>query len=148
MGEYVSDFGVVRYVGRGEGRDEKYDASAMPALGPTNGIEVVVDENGPLPNVGTGYGNGQAKIPAGSVVIADSFLFVEKKGSAAGISLSLVKADGSDPQVVLTETTPSADGAIINFSGVGIGVGYAEDRYLKVSGTTTGLKAKAVISFM
>lgn len=148
MGEYISDFGIVRYVGRGEGRDEKYDASAMPALGPTNGIEVVVDENGPVPNKGTGYGNGQAKIPAGSVVIADSFLYVEKAGSAAGITLNLVKKDGTDPLLVLSETTPSGDGAIVNFSGAGIGVGLAEDRYLKVGGTLTGLKAKAVISFM
>lgn len=148
MGGYVSDFGITRYVGRGEGRDTKYDASAKPALGTTNGIEVVVDENGPVPNKGTGYGNGQAKIPAGSVVIADSYLFVEKKGSAANVALSLVKADGTDPKVVLTATTPDGDGAIINLSGAGIGVGYAEDRYLKVSGTTTGLKAKAVISFM
>lgn len=145
---YIDSFGMIHYLGAGSGRDELYDASAMPALGPTNGIEVVVDEKGPTPNVGTGYGNGQACIPAGSVVIADSFLYVEKKGSAAAVSLDLVKKDGTDPLAVLVEYTPTADGDIQNFSGAGIGVALKEDRYIKVSGTTTGLKAKAIISFM
>ena len=48
MGEYISSFGVTRTVGRGEGRDELYDASAKPALGAHNVIEVVVDEKGPV----------------------------------------------------------------------------------------------------
>lgn len=145
---YVDSFGMIHKLGVGSGRDELYDASAKPALGTTNGIEVIVDEKGPTPNVGTSYGNGQACIPAGSVVIADSFLFVDKKGSAANVVLELVKKDGTDPLVVLTSYTPEADGDIQNFSGAGIGQALKEDRYLKVSGTTTGLKARALISFM
>ena len=48
--EYLSSFGVVRQYGRGEGRDELYEASAKPALGAHNCIEVVVDSKGPTPN--------------------------------------------------------------------------------------------------
>ena len=48
--EYLSSFGVVRQYGRGEGRDELYEASAKPALGARNCIEVVVDSKGPTPN--------------------------------------------------------------------------------------------------
>ena len=146
MGEYVSDFGITRYVGRGEGRDTKYDASAKPALGTENGIEVVVDENGPLPNKGTGYGNGQAKIPAGSF-IKDAVLFVEKAGSASGVTLSIVKKDGSDAVALLAATTPT-DNSTVVCAGAAISKSYAQDRYIKVGGTVTGLKAKLVVTFM
>jgi len=146
MGSYVSDFGVVRYVGRGEGFDEKYDASALPALGGLNFIEVTLGENCPVPNVGTGYGNGQAKVPAGSL-IGRSVLFVEKKGSASGIKVSLVKKDGSDAQDMIASTTPDADGVAYNANLLN-GTLVSEDRYVKISGTTTGLKGKLVIEFV
>lgn len=146
MGEYISDFGIVRYVGRGEGIDEKYDASAKPALGTENGIEVVVNENGPLPNKGTGYGNGQAKIPAGSL-IKDAVLFVEEAGSADDVTLSIVKKDGSDAVALLGATDPTDNSTVI-CAGTAIGKSYAQDRYIKVGGTVTGLKAKLVVTFM
>lgn len=146
MGEYVSDFGVVRYVGRGEGRDEKYDASAMPAEGTTNGIEVVVNENGPVPNKGTGYGNGQAKIPAGAV-IGRSVLLVDKKGSAASIVLQLVKVDGTDAQAMNDAYTPLADGEVLNANELN-GVRIAEDRFVKATGTLTGFEGKLIIEYV
>lgn len=146
MGEYISDFGIVRYVGRGEGRDEKYDASAMPAEGTTNGIEVVVNANGPVPNKGTGYGNGQAKIPAGAV-IGRSVLLTNKKGSAASIVLQLVKVDGSDAQAMNDAYTPSADGEVLNANELN-GVRIAEDRFVKATGTLTGFEGKLIIEYV
>jgi len=146
MGEYVSDFGVVRYVGRGEGRDEKYDASAMPAEGTTNGIEVVVNENGPVPNKGSGYGNGQAKIPAGAV-IGRSVLLADKKGSAASIVLQLVKVDGTDAQAMNDAYTPLADGEVLNANKLN-GVRIAEDRFVKATGTLTGFEGKLIIEYV
>lgn len=146
MGEYVSDFGITRYVGRGEGRDEKYDASAMPAEGTTNGIEVIVNANGPVPNKGTGYGNGQAKIPAGAV-IGRSVLLTNKKGSAASIVLQLVKVDGSDAQAMNDAYTPSADGEVLNANELN-GVRIAEDRYVKATGTLTGFEGKLIIEYV
>jgi len=146
MGEYISDFGIVRYVGRGEGRDEKYDASAMPAEGTTNGIEVIVNANGPVPNKGTGYGNGQAKIPAGAV-IGRSVLLTNKKGSAASIVLQLVKVDGSDAQAMNDAYTPVADGEVLNANELN-GVRIAEDRFVKATGTLTGFEGKLIIEYV
>lgn len=147
MSEYVGSFGVTRYVGAGEGRDVKYDSSAKPAEGMHNFIEVVVDENGPAANVGTGFGNGQAYIPAGAVVTA-AYLLTEVKGSAANVTLSLVKKDGTDPKALLAAATPTGDNSVNAASGDVIGTRMAEDRYVISSGTKTGLKAKAVIEFI
>lgn len=147
MSEYVSTFGVTRYVGAGEGRDTKYDASAKPAEGMRNFIEVVVDENGPVANKGEGYGNGQACVPAGSV-ITDAYLLTEVKGSAAGVTLSLVKQDGSDAKALLAATTPTGDNSVNKAAGAVIGTRVAEDRYVVSGGTKTGLKAKLVIEFI
>lgn len=147
MSSWISDFGVVQYNGLGEGHDELYDASAKPSDGTFNHLEVVVNENGPVPNVGTGYGNGQACVPAGAV-IKSAVLVVEEAGSAASVTLSLVKQDGTDPVALLAATTPSGDGVAIAAAGTAVGKIYGEDRYVKVGGTTTGLKAKLVLTHM
>lgn len=147
MSEYVGSFGVTRYVGAGEGRDVKYDSSAKPAEGMRNFIEVVVDENGPVANVGTGFGNGQAYIPAGAVVTA-AYLLTEVKGSAANVTLSLVKKDGADAKALLAAATPTGDNSVNAAAGEAIGTRMAEDRYVVSGGTKTGLKAKAVIEFI
>ena len=145
MGEYVSDFGIIRHVGRGEGIDEKYNASAKPALGATNAIEVVVDGAAPQPNKGTGYGNGQAKLPAGAVIGRTVFL-VEEAGSADDVKLQLVKVDGTDAQDMMDAADPT-DGSVVNANKLN-GVRIAEDRYVKIAGTTTGLKGKAIIEYV
>ena len=146
MGEYTSSFGMIRKVGRGEARDAKYSATAKPALGMCNGIEVVVNADGPVPNVGTGYGNAQAKIPAGSV-IGRSVLLANTKGSASAIVLSLVKADGSDAQAMNDAFTPEGDGDVCNANKLN-GVRIAEDRYVKASGTLTGFEGLLKIEFV
>jgi len=146
MSSWISDFGVVQYNGLGEGRDEKYDAAAKPSDGTINHLEVVVDENGPLPNKGTGYGNGAAYVPAGAL-IKDATLIVEENGSADDVTLSLVKKDGSDSVTLLAATDP-ADGTAYVCAGTAIGKIYPEDRYLKVGGTVTGLKAKLILNHM
>ena len=147
MSSWISDFGVVQYNGLGEGRDEKYDAAAKPSDGTFNHIEVVVDENGPLPNKGEGYGNGAACVPAGAL-IKEAVLLVETKGSAASVKLDLVKKDGTDPIALLAATTPSGNDVAVTCAGTAIGKIYGEDRYVKVGGTTTGLKAKLVLTHM
>lgn len=147
MSEYVSKYGVTRYVGAGEGRDVKYDASAKPAEGMRNFIEVVVDENGPVANKGTGFGKGQACVPAGAVV-TDAYLLTESKGSAAGVTLSLVKADGTDGKALLAATTPAADNSVNKCAGAAVGTRMDVDRYVTSAGTKTGLKAKLVLEFI
>lgn len=144
---YVDSFGMTHYLGVGSGRDELYDASAKPAEGMTNFIEVIVDDKGPLPNEGTAYGRGQACLPKGAVVVSGKLL-VEKKGSAASVTLSLVKKDGSDAVALLASTTPSADNTVANCTGAAIGTRLAEDRYVKVGGTTTGLKALLKLEYI
>lgn len=148
MGEYNSTFGVSRYVGRGEGRDAKYDASAKPALGVSNFIEVTVDDNGPVANKGSGFGKGQAYIPAGAVVLKATLL-VEKKGSASGVAFGLVKADGSSSSALLASVTPSANNTVYTSDDeASIGTRLAEDRYVVSTGTRTGIKAKLLVEYI
>ena len=150
MGDYVDSFGLVRYVGRGEGVDKLYDASAKPAEGMYNSIEVKIDGEGIGPNVGTAYDRGQAVIPAGSV-LGRVVLFVEKKGEAANVELSLVKKDGSDfsTAIKLTASPLSLADATSyecnNAEGKQIPV---ENAYVKMGGTVTGLKGVLKIEFI
>ena len=150
MGDYVDSFGLVRYVGRGEGVDKLYDASAKPAEGMYNSIEVKIDGEGIGPNVGTAYDRGQAVIPAGSV-LGRVVLFVEKKGEAANVELSLVKKDGSDfsTAIKLTASPLSlADATSYECNkaeGKQIPV---ENAYVKMGGTVTGLKGVLKIEFI
>lgn len=150
MGDYVDSFGLVRYVGRGEGVDKLYDASAKPAEGMYNSIEVKINGEGIGPNVGTAYARGQAVIPAGSV-LGRVVLFVEEAGQAANVELSLVKKDGSvfSPAIKLTASPLSLANATSyecnNAEGKQIPV---ENAYVKMSGTVTGLKGVLKIEFI
>lgn len=147
MGNYIGSFGIERQLGRGEGRDEKYNASAKPALGLTKTVEVIVDENGPVANKGTGYGRDGAYIPAGAVVV-DAYLLTEVKGSAAGVAINLVKKDGSSAIALLGETTPTGDNSVDQAEGAALQTRLAEDRYFASTGTKTGLKAKLVVEYI
>lgn len=144
---YLSQFGVIRVYGRGEGRDELCDATAQPALGGTNVITVDVNENGPVENAITHFGRGAAKIPAGGTVVAGKLL-VDEKGSADDVELNLVDKDGTNAVALLAATTPSGDNVAIACEGAAIGQRFGSDKYVKVSGTTTGLKAKLVLEFI
>lgn len=147
MGEYVGSFGVARQVGAGEGRDVKYDVSAKPSLGATSALEVVVDEKGPVANVGTGFGKDGAFLPAGAVVV-DAYLLTEVKGDAAGVSVSLVKKDGTGAIELLGATTPAGDNAVDQAEGAALQTRLEEDRYFTSAGTKTGLKAKLVVEYI
>lgn len=147
MGEYVGTFGVTRQIGAGEGRDVKYDVTSKPALGMTKFLEVTVDEKGPVANVGAGFGKDAVAIPAGAVV-TDAYLLTAVKGSASGVSISLVKKDGSDAQELLGAATPAGDNAVNQADGAVLGTRLAEDRYFTSAGTKTGLKAKLVVEYV
>lgn len=147
MGEYVGTFGVTRQIGAGEGRDVKYDVTSKPALGMTKFLEVTVDENGPVANVGAGFGKDAVAIPAGAVV-TDAYLLTAVKGSASGVSISLVKKDGSDSKALLEAATPAGDNAVNQADGAVLGTRLAEDRYFTSAGTKTGLKAKLVVEYV
>lgn len=147
MGEYVSTFGVLRQYGRGEGFDAKYDAAAKPSLGAVKAIEVTVDENGPMPNVGDHYGRDAAYLPKGAVVI-DGSLLTEVAGSAAGVTLSLVKKDGTGAVELLGASTPAGDNSTNRCEGAAIGTRLSEDMYVKAGGTRTGMKAKVIIEYI
>lgn len=145
MGSYISSFGIERQVGRGEGVDELYNVSAKPSLGANNVVEVAVNEKGPNPNKGTGYGRDGAYLPAGAVVVSATLL-TTKKGSASGVTVSLVKQDDSDAQELLGATTPT-DNGVNEAAGAAVGTRLADNRYFKVGGTTTGLDAVLVVEY-
>lgn len=147
MSQYTSVFGVTRFVGTGSGRDELCDATAKPALGANNVITVVVNENGPVENAGTEFGRGAAKIPAGALVVKGTLL-VKKKGSAAGVSLNLVDKDGTNPISLMGPYTPDQDEEAEDCSGAAIGAVMSDAKYVKVSGTTTGLDAMLVLEYI
>lgn len=161
MGEYVGSFGLVRYVGRGDGVDNLYDASAKPAEGMYNSIEVKINGEGIGPNVGSAYDRGQAYIPAGSV-LGRVVLFVEKMGEAANIELSLVKKDGSDfrEAIKLTASPLTLKDATTyecnNAEGTQIPVVFEngklakeqDNAYVKMGGTVKDLKGVLKIEFI
>lgn len=157
MGNYIDSFGLVRFVGRGEGVDKLYDASAKPAEGATNYIEIKIDGEGIGPNVGSTYDRAQAYIPMGSV-IGRAILFVKEKGSASGVTLSLVDKDGNafDPALNMLSSTNVADKTAYNANvSNGKQVPVAFDAagnpihaYVKMGGTVTGLKGVLKIEYV
>ena len=147
MAEYVGSFGITRISGRDLGRDAKYDVAAKPALGLTKFLEVTVDENGPVANVGTGFGKDAVALPAGAVVV-DAYLLTEVKGSAANVAINLVKKDGSSAIALLAATTPAGDNSVDQAEGAALQTRLEEDRYFTSTGTKTGLKAKLVVEYI
>lgn len=143
MGEYISSFGVTRTVGRGEGRDELYDASAKPALGAHNVIEVVVDEKGPVANESNGhYGKGAACLPAGATLVGGHLIKEDGSASIDGVALSLVKEDNTDPVSILA----SASGDVSALTG--LNTKFSENRFVKATGNGAGMKAKVIIEYI
>lgn len=148
MGDYVDSFGLTRYVGRGEGVDDLYDASAKPAEGATNYIEIKIKGKGIVPNVGSAYDRAQAYIPKGAVC-GRAILFVENHGSADDVTLSLVKKNGeafSTPLTMLS-ATDCADNTAYNANGTN-GVQMPEDAYVKMGGTFTDLTGTLKIEYV
>lgn len=152
MGEYISSFGIRRYVGLGEGRDVKYDASAKPSLGLYKSIEIVVNGTGPVPNLGAkGYDGTQVAIPAGATV---TYAYIVTNGTvtANGVTIKLVEKDGD-----------TVEGAKTLFNGVDLVPGetlevsegvdgldrYAVDMYAyATAGLVPGLDAKLIIEYI
>lgn len=152
MSEYISKTfeGMRRYVGAGEGRDVKYTASAKPSLGLYKSIEVVVDANGPVPNLGAGFDNVQAHIPADATVTYAYIVSDADSKTAAGVTINLVKKDGSDPKVLFEGVTLNPGETLEVSEGVaGLLRDTKDARYAHASaGLIAGLKAKLIIEYI
>lgn len=148
---YVDSFGMTHYLGVGSGHDELCDASAKPDCGLTKHLEIIVDEKGPVENAGSVYGRGTACLPAGAYV-TNAYLETLVAGSAANITVNMVRANGSDAKVLFAATTPSANNTVdvVNTTDAAdvISIIFPEDRYAKVGGTRTGYKGRLHIEFI
>lgn len=148
MGEYVSTFNVRRYVGAGEGRDVKYDASAKPSLGLYKSIEVVVNGTGPVPNLGAlGYDGTQVAVPAGATVTY-AYIVVGDKSATANVSVSLVKKDGTGDLALFNGVDLEKGKTVEVSEGAAALIQLAEDRYAKATGLVAGLDAKLIIEYI
>ena len=137
-----------RYVGAGEGRDVKYTASAKPSLGLYKSIEVVVDANGPVPNLGSGYDNVQAHVPAGATVTY-AYIVTDGDVTANGVTINLVEKDGSTGSVALFEGVNLVPGETLEVAEGAAAVKRFENAmYAKASGLVKDLKAKLIIEYI
>ena len=147
MGEYRSSFNVRRYVGAGEGRDVKYDASAKPSLGLYKSIEVVVNGTGPVPNFEGKYDGTQVAVPAGATVTY-AYIVVGKDSATANVSVSLVKKDGTGDLALFNGVDLVAGETVEVSEGAAALIQLAEDRYAKATGLVAGLDAKLIIEYI
>lgn len=152
MGEYISTFGIRRYVGAGEGRDVKYDASAKPSLGLYKSIEVVVNGTGPVPNLGAkGYDGTQVAIPAGATVTY-AYIVTDGTVQANGVTIKLVKKDGADDETakVLFEGVNLIPGETLEVAEGAEGLDrFAVDMYVyATAGLVKDLDAKLIIEYI
>ena len=137
-----------RYVGAGEGRDVKYTASAKPSLGLYKSIEVVVDANGPVPNLGEGYDNVQAHVPAGATVTY-AYIVTDGDVAANGVTINLVEKDGSTGSVALFEGVNLVPGETLEVAEGAAAIKRFENAmYAKASGLVKDLKAKLIIEYI
>lgn len=145
MGEYVGNFGLKRYVGRGEATSPNYDASAKPAEGMHNCIEVVLNAEGP---VVAGIDLAQAKIPAGGTVTRATIL-VDGDNTATPIaSISLVKKDGTDGKALFTAQALTAGGSVNAAANAAGLIRYSENRYPVLDKKYAGLKGTLLIEYI
>ena len=147
MGEYVSTFGVRRYVGKGEGRDAKYDASVKPSLGLYKSVEIVVNGDGPVPNLGAGYDGTQPAIPAGATVTY-AYIVVGKESATANVSVSLVNKAGGDALALFNAVDLNAGETVEVSEGAAALKQLGEDRYAKATGLVKDLDAKLIIEYI
>ena len=147
MGEYVSTFGVRRYVGEGEGRDAKYDASVKPSLGLYKSVEIVVNGDGPVPNLGAGYDGTQPAIPAGATVTY-AYIVVGKESATANVSVSLVNKAGGDALALFDAVDLNAGETVEVSEGAAALKQIGEDRYAKATGLVKDLDAKLIIEYI
>lgn len=147
MGEYVSTFGVRRYVGEGEGRDAKYDASVKPSLGLYKSVEIVVNGDGPVPNLGAGYDGTQPAIPAGATVTY-AYIVVGKESATANVSVSLVNKAGGDALALFNAVDLNAGETVEVSEGAAALKQIGEDRYAKATGLVKDLDAKLIIEYI
>lgn len=153
MGEYVSTFGVRRYVGKGEGRDAKYDASVKPSLGLYKSVEIVVNGDGPVPNLGAGYDGTQPAIPAGATV---TYAYIVTKGvpagaeknGVAGVSVELVNKAGGEALSLFNNATLKAGETVEVSEGAAALKQLGEARYAKATGLVKDLDAKLIIEYI
>lgn len=158
MSEYISKtFGVRRFVGAGEGNDVKYTASAKPALGLYNGIEVEVNATGPVANKGEGFDGTQAYIPAGSKIeyahlnlrkVADGNLTFKLVGKAGNTLASFDVV-----AVLAADAVRDADGSAIvaayDVAGEDvIGKVFGEDAYVSATGLAAGIEGILLVDFI
>lgn len=145
MGEYVGNFGLKRYVGRGEATSPLYNASAKPAEGMHNCIEVVLNAEGP---VVAGIDLMQAHIPAGAVVTRATIL-VDSENTATPItSISLVKKDGSDGKALFSNQALVAGKSVNAEANAAALIRYAEERYPVLDKAYAGLKGTLLIEYI
>lgn len=147
MGEYVSTFGVRRYVGKGEGRDAKYDASVKPSLGLYKSVEIVVNGDGPVPNLGAGYDGTQPAIPAGATVTY-AYIVVGKESATANVSVELVNKAGGDALALFNAVDLNAGETVEVSEGAAALKQLGEDRYAKATGLVKDLDAKLIIEYI
>jgi hypothetical protein len=145
MGEYVGNFGLKRYVGRGEATSPLYNASAKPAEGMHNCIEVVLNAEGP---VVAGIDLMQAHIPAGAVVTRATIL-VDSENTATPItSISLVKKDGLDGKALFSNQALVAGKSVNAEANAEALIRYAEERYPVLDKAYAGLKGTLLIEYI
>lgn len=147
MGEYVSTFGVRRYVGKGEGRDVKYDASAKPSLGLYKSVEVVVNGTGPVPNLNGGYDGTQAAVPAGATVTY-AYIVVGKESATANVTVSLVNKAGAGELSLFGATDLVAGETVEVSEGAAALKQLDEAMFAKATGLVDGLDAKLIIEYI
>lgn len=149
MGEYIGTFGIRRYVGAGEGRDVKYDASAKPSLGLYKSIEVVVNGTGPVPNLGAlGYDGTQVAVPAGATVTY-AYIVTDGKVTANGVTINLVEKDGNTGSVALFEGVNLVPGNTLEVAEGAAAIKRFENAmYVKATGLVAGLDAKLIIEYI
>lgn len=146
---YVSSFGVPRYNGRGEGVDNQNNAAAPSTFGMLNQVVVPVDgDNGqPTTNVGTAFGRGVAKVPAGAFVVSCDLITVDK-GTSSDVNVGLYQKDGTaiDEDGLIAAGAP-ATGEILKGAGALVGKVVAQDGFIKATGTLKGLKGALVVTY-
>jgi hypothetical protein len=152
MVEYVSQFGVTRVWGVGEGRDSANGAADSGMSGAVkdlivklDGAEIGFNKDADNDGVNDTFGRGASYVPAGALIKSVD-VFVEEATAAATLTVALVEKDGTQVATGAASATEAGSAATIS--------AYADKAvdkkgYVKVTADSyDGLKAKVVIRYV
>lgn len=145
MSEYVDQFGVTRVLGTSEGSSIPNDSAEVGSISTKIRVSLSATDSQPDKNVtSSAFGKGIAYIPSGAYILSVTTCAA---AGVAGAKLGTYKKNGTAIDDDGLVAAAGLTAGVATGAGAQVGTRVAEDCYIKVAGTLTGLDGFAIIEY-